>query len=142
MPAIDFYILPTDSESERLRFACKLAEKAYHNGQKAYIVTGSEALSKKLDDLLWTFRAGSFIPHQINTGAKPATDNMILIGTASGPAPWSETIINLAEHPPDNQEHVRRILEILDASDSCKQAGRSRYRHYQQLNQTITVHNM
>ena len=141
-PKIDFYVLPTDSESERLHFVCKLAEKAYRNQQKAYIASGSEALSHKLDNLLWTFRPGSFIPHQVYSAVEPDVDNIILIGTSPAPEPWSEIIINLADHPPEIQPNNYRIMEILDASETCKQAGRSRYRHYQQQNQSITVHNL
>ena len=65
MPEASFYILPSQSLSDRFLFACKLIEKAYRCGQYCYVVTDSLQQSQQLDNLLWTFRKNSFIPHQI-----------------------------------------------------------------------------
>ena len=37
MSKVDFYILPTDSLSARLDFACKLCEKAWRLGHRVYL---------------------------------------------------------------------------------------------------------
>jgi DNA polymerase-3 subunit chi len=68
---VSFYILPTESLADRYLFACKLIEKAYRSGSFCYVLTDSAEQSRIIDDLLWTFRAGSFIPHQIYTGEPP-----------------------------------------------------------------------
>ena len=72
MPEVSFYILPSESQEERYLFACKLIEKAYRSGHFCYVLTDDAEQSQILDDLLWTFRAGSFIPHQVYTGELPA----------------------------------------------------------------------
>ena len=74
MPEISFYVLPTESTQERQLFACKLVEKAYRSGVFSYVLTDSLEQSQQLDDLLWTFRAGSFIPHQIYTDQLPDSE--------------------------------------------------------------------
>ncbi|WP_262965721.1 DNA polymerase III subunit chi [Methylobacter psychrophilus] len=71
MAEVSFYILPSQSIQERDEFACKLIEKAYRSGCFCYVLTDNTEQSQKIDDLLWTFRAGSFIPHQIYTGKLP-----------------------------------------------------------------------
>ena len=142
MPEISFYVLQTQSDQGRLVFVCKLVEKAYRSGSHIYILTGSEAQSRLLDNLLWTFRAGSFIPHQIYTGKTPTIENSILIGTLIAPESWQKTIINLSDKHPTDLDHAERILEILDASETVKQAGRERYRHYKHLGLTINTHKM
>jgi DNA polymerase-3 subunit chi len=80
MAEISFYILPSELTQERDEFACKLIEKAYRSGCFCYVLTDNVAQSQKIDDLLWTFRAGSFIPHQMYTGELPAIEKVSLIG--------------------------------------------------------------
>lgn len=142
MPEISFYVLATESTQERYLFACKLIEKAYRNGSFAYVLTDSSEQSQHIDNLLWTFRAGSFIPHQAYTGELPTTESVILIGSSSPPEPWRKTVINLSSQCPQDFQQAERILEILDNSEETKAWGRNRYRRYQQAGIEITTHKM
>ncbi|WP_394752389.1 DNA polymerase III subunit chi [Crenothrix sp.] len=142
MPEISFYVLATESTSERHLFACKLIEKAYRSGCFAYVLTDNLEQSQLIDDLLWTFRAGSFIPHQIFTGELPAIENTVLIGVSNPPEHWQHTIINLSSRCPENFQHSERILEILDNSEATKIWGRQRYRQYQQASIVPITHKM
>jgi len=140
MAEISFYILPSELTQERDEFACKLIEKAYRSGCFCYVLTDNAAQSQKIDDLLWTFRAGSFIPHQIYTGELPALEKVILIGSLDVPELWQKTVINLSSYCPKQFDNIERILEILDNSEATKELGRNRYRQYQQSDITITTH--
>lgn len=142
MPEVSFYILPSQTEQGRLDFACKLAEKAYRGGQFCYILTENEKQSKTLDDLLWTFRAGSFVPHQICMEPVTSPPNMILIGNREAPEQWQPIIINLSTRYPENLDHCKRLLEILDTNESIKSEGRKRYKRYQQAGLPIVTHKM
>ena len=140
MAEVSFYILPTESLQERYLFACKLIEKAYRSGSYCYVFTDNAEQSRHLDDLLWTFRAGSFIPHQLYTGELPGFEKVILIGSLNVPKSWQKTVFNLSSHCPEEPDKIERILEILDNSEATKQLGRNRYRQYQQSGITITTH--
>lgn len=140
MPEITFYVLATESTQERYLFACKLIEKAYRSGSFAYVLTDSPEQSQLIDDLLWTFRAGSFIPHQIYTGEIPAIENIVLIGSENPPENWQKTVINLSSQSPQDSQQAERILEILDNSEETKAWGRQRYRQYQQAGIEITTY--
>jgi DNA polymerase-3 subunit chi len=157
MAEVSFYILPSQSIQERDEFACKLIEKAYRSGCFCYVLTDNTEQSQKIDDLLWTFRAGSFIPHQIYTGKLPVItrdgvyaessqgassviEKVILIGSLDVPEHWQNTVINLSSHCPKHVDKIERILEILDNSEATKELGRNRYRYYQQSGVTITTH--
>jgi DNA polymerase III subunit chi len=142
VPEISFYVLPTESSQERYLFACKLIEKAYRSGSFAHVLTDSLEQSQLIDDLLWTFRAGSFIPHQVYTGELPAVHNVVLIGHDNPPENWQKTLINLSSQPPKDFQHAERILEILDDSEETKTGGRQRYKQYQQAGIEITTHKM
>ncbi len=140
MAEVSFYILPSESLHDRYLFACKLIEKAYRSGSFCYVLTDSDEQSRILDDLLWTFRAGSFIPHQIYTGEPPDTEKTVLIGPLDAPDNWQKVVFNLSSRYPNIEPQTERILEILDNSETTKEAGRTRYRRYQQSGMKITTH--
>ena len=140
MPELSFYILQSESLHDRYFFACRLIEKAYQNGQFCYVLMDSLAEAQTLDDMLWTFRVGSFIPHQILTQAPPDIVSQVLIGIENAPPAWRNIIFNLSKHLPINWEYSTRILEILDNRESTKIAGRARYSAYKQAGATITTH--
>jgi DNA polymerase-3 subunit chi len=139
---ITFYILPTASVHERYLFACKLIEKAYRSSsQPCYVLTDSPAQTGRIDDLLWTFRAGSFIPHQRYQDGQPIEPlQKVLIGSEQAPQGWQQVIINLSNQA--ITQPTGRVLEILDNSETTKAAGRLRYRHYQQAGDSITTHKL
>ena len=142
MAEVSFYILSSALLQERYLFACKLIEKAYRNGQFCYILTDNDAQSQLLDDLLWTFRAGSFIPHEIYTGQAPTTDKVVLIGSVKAPEHSQGLLFNLSTKYPEDISKTKRILEILDNCEVTKVAARNRYRQYKQAGMSVTTHNM
>jgi len=142
LPEASFYVLASHSSQQRQEFACKLIEKIYRSGQFCYLLVDDPAQADMLDKLLWTFRAGSFIPHQCYQGITPAYQNTVLIGENDIPLQWRKVIINLSDQLPPLDPPTERILEILDASEQCRQAARQRYRHYQQLGLNITTHKL
>lgn len=123
-------------------FACKLIEKAYRTGVFPYLLTDSLEQAQALDDMLWTFRAGSFIPHQLVTDKPPAFEGVVLIGPDNAPENWQKAIINLSSQCPRAFQQAERILEILDNSEETKAWGRRRYREYQKAGIEITTHNL
>jgi DNA polymerase-3 subunit chi len=148
MAEVSFYILPSEALQDRYLFACKLIEKAYRSGSVCYVLTDSIEQSRHLDDLLWTFRPGSFIPHQLYNGEIPSIlnvkgkCNVMLIGSLKAPEEWQKTLINLSSHCPEELDKIERILEILDNSETTKEIGRNHYRQYQQSGMNITTHKL
>ncbi|NOT85846.1 MAG: DNA polymerase III subunit chi [Methylococcaceae bacterium] len=142
MLEVSFYILPSPSLSERDLLTCKLAEKAYRQGVYSFILTASEAHSNIMDDLLWTFRANSFIPHQIVSGPNAAPPNAILISHELAYLQQTSILISLSQQFPQPLTGFKRILDILLQDDDTLQSGRARYRQYQQAGATVTTHKL
>lgn len=132
MAELSFYILSTNNERQRNIFCCKLIEKAYRQQCFCYLLTDSDSQSRMLDNLLWTFRPTSFIPHQLYSGQLPAMDNMVLIGSLPPPDGWKKLIINFSSHPLEDLSKTERLLDIVDNHPQRKQAARERYRYYKQ----------
>lgn len=140
MPEVTFYVLNSASLYDRYLFACKLVEKACNTGKFCYVLLDSFEQCQRLDDMLWTFRAGSFIPHQLFNGTPPDITSQVLIGTLNAPADWQNVVFNLSSQMPESWQNARRILEILDNNEETKIAGRERYRIYKQAGIEIVTH--
>ena len=143
MTRVDFYVLATSSPHERRVLACKLTEKAWRQGMKVYLHTGSEAEAEAMDKLLWTFRQGSFIPHQ-QTKAIPAEREEIdvLIGSGAAPAGFEDLVINLSLDLPPGFERYQRIAELVDEDVTVRAEGRKRYAAYKQQGLELVTHNL
>ena len=56
MQRVDFYILDSADARERLKFACRVIEKAFEAEQRVLVCFDSDADAGSFDDLLWTSR--------------------------------------------------------------------------------------
>ena len=63
MTRVDFYISKNNHPDDRAKLACRLAEKAYQMKHRIYVHTDDRQQAEQLDQLMWVFRDGSFIPH-------------------------------------------------------------------------------
>ena len=142
---VDFYILEAAAEHERLRTACRLAEKAWQKGHRVFIHTQSVETAKQVDDMLWTYRQDSFVPHALlNDRQAPDTDDLepVLVGNGTAEPEDIDVLINLTESVPAFAEKSTRIAEIVSADDAARRAGRTRYRDYRDRGITIHQHNL
>ena len=72
MHATKIIFVETRSEEKR-NLLCKWVEHFYEEGRKIQVSVDSTMAAQHLDQLLWTFSQGSFIPHKIVSTAKPQT---------------------------------------------------------------------
>ena len=131
VPRIDFYVLPDHQDQSRALLACRLADKAYSLGHTVYIFTTSEAQAAALDDLLWTFRQDSFIPHE-RYPLVGAEGSPVLIGTVSPTEVAAQVLINFTLTLPDGFERFERVVELVDQQPEVLATSRERFRQYRE----------
>ena len=136
---IDFYVLDEDSPAARRRFACRLAEKAFGLNHRVHALTADADAARELDELMWTFRAGSFVPHVVDPSAANR-GNPVTIGFGAGGELSGDLLINLTDQVPVCFDRFRRIAEIVDGSKACRQAGRTRFSFYRENGYEPTTH--
>jgi len=137
---VDFYILPDNAPQGRLLLACRLAERAYREGLTAYIHAASPEEADILDDLLWTFREQSFVPHaRCPAGADDPSP--ILIGSGGDCAPL-QMLINLDREIPPFVDDFERVAEVVDQQPDVLQASRVRFRGYRERGVEPTTHKL
>lgn len=136
---VDFYVLGHVDEHARHTFACKLAEKAWRLNNTIHIQTMTQTDAQRLDQLLWTFRDGSFVPHELvgaNTGAP------ITIGYAPENVESRDLLISLCDEVPPFAETFPRVAELVTSEEVSRKMGRIRFAHYRDQGHTIETHKL
>jgi DNA polymerase-3 subunit chi len=142
MSRIDFYVLPGDDPHDRRLLACRLTEKADRLGLKVYIHTASEEEDGIMDDLLWTFRQGSFIPHALTAPQDQRQDIAVVIGHTAPPEDIRDLLINLGREIPAFFGRFERVAELVDQDATLRREGRRRYRAYKDQGHILDTHHL
>ena len=137
MAQVDFYIIEKEDEESRYVFACKIAEKAWRLGNKIHIHTLSQKNAEKIDELLWSFKSNSFLPHQI---VEDNTYTPISIGYGPKSFKSKDLLINLCDQIPAFASSFPRIVELVISKAKSKQKSRERYKIYKEQGHKLGTH--
>ena len=141
MAQVDFYVLPENGKQEH--FVCALIQKAWKQGNNIFINTRSETEAAALDDLLWTFKDISFLPHCLASNNNNE-NSPIVIGhdnQMNALIPEHTAImLNLTDQIPQDMSKVERVLEIVAGSESERQQARKRYADYRDQGHELNNH--
>lgn len=141
MTRVDFYLLSAGDTDGKHLAACKLTHKAYRLGHRIYILTGGPEESERLDQMLWTFSAGSFIPHGLHV---PPLDPTlpVVIGHTDPPDDVKNVLVSLAPQVPAFFDRFERVAEIVGASEEDRARGRERFRFYRERGHPLQTHQL
>lgn len=146
MTRINFYIIEEGSSEAIDTFICRLTEKASSQENSVYIHAQDEQHAAKFDDLLWSFSAGSFIPHQLLSDSKEKQhEKSVLINHLSEaqiPSTHHDVLINLNFEIPSFFSQFDRVAEIISGDESSKEKGRERYQFYRDRGYALDTHKM
>jgi DNA polymerase-3 subunit chi len=144
MARVDFYLLATAGETSRQLFACRLAEKAYRLQHTVHINAADRQQAGQLDELLWTFRDGSFVPHEIleDTFQKTGASVTIGVGALRAQDAPGDLLINLADELPELADSFPRVAEIVTSDEDCRQKSRKRFAGYRAQGHSLQTHEL
>lgn len=138
---VDFYLLAGTNTQGIQHFCCRLAEKAWKLGNTVFIRTEDEQQARLLDNLMWTYSDGFFLPHTTSNDVL-SSETPIIIGSKTEPAQAFDLLINLASDIPGECSHYLRIAEIINENETIKTHGRVRYGQYTKKNYPLNHHNI
>jgi DNA polymerase III subunit chi len=141
MTKVDFYLLGANGDS-RERIACRLAEKAWRLGNRVYLMAPDKPTALELDELLWTFSQGSFVPHGLCTTDSDAQAHPVLIGNTEPPDALHDVLISLAPDVPTWFGRFARVAEVIGTDEEEKARGRERFRYYRERGYPLETHNL
>jgi DNA polymerase III subunit chi len=143
MTRVDFYVLDDAAGQARERFACRLVEKAWRLQHTVYLHAASAGEAQRLDDLLWTFRDGSFLPHVLDEpglDAGLAAATPVRIGASPEPAFEADILVNLDHAVPLFFSRFERVAEIVSGDDEARGRARDRFRFYRDRGYVLETH--
>ena len=137
MAQVDFYVLDRVDEHARNTLTCKLAEKAWRLGNSIHIHTMTREDAERLDKLLWTFRDGSFVPHELTGGDTGAP---VTIGYGDADIEPRDLLITLCDEIPAFAESFPRVAELVTSDESSRAKSRNRYTTYRDNGHKMDTH--
>lgn len=135
MTVIDFYILGQSDQQARFHFACRLSEKAYSEGHQVYVHVENAEQAQKLDDLMWQYKAESFLPHNLVTNGEQA---QVQIGWQDHPSHHYDVMINLSSPQPNFFSRFARVLEIVIQDEVVLEQTRKHFKFYKDRGYEVT----
>jgi DNA polymerase-3 subunit chi len=140
MTRVDFYLNDNPQPAANLRTACQVADKAYRLGHRVYLYTPDASTTAQLDDLLWTFSAGAFVPHCCDGGDEGTSP--VIIGHTEPPAAEHDVLISVANRVPEFFTRFTRLAEIVSANADDRASARERFRYYRERGYPLETHNL
>lgn len=137
MTHINFYKLTGDFDAA-LTLACRLTEKAHQQGMQVLLHTPDEATSRRLDELLWSFKPSAFLPHAIEM--PPQSD--IAISHGDDPGEHHGLLINLTAEAPNWFSRFEKAIEIVYDEQQVIEGKRERFRFYKSRGYPLQYHDL
>jgi DNA polymerase-3 subunit chi len=141
MTRIDFYVLKDDSTEARLLFVCRLVDKAVRQGNRVFINVADWAVAELLDDLLWSFRPESFIPHAL-ANSDEAGDVPVVLSAGVDRVDHHDLLINLASDIPAFFSRFQRLAEVVVQLDPVLESTRQHYGFFKERGYPIETHKL
>lgn len=138
---IDFYILKDNANNAFWLLVCRLLEKAYLKGRRIFVFCNNQSDAHYLDELLWTFKEDSFIPHNLQ-GEGPEPPPPVQIGFSEEPRGYNDILINLSETIPPFHVRFQRIIELVSPNETAKILSRNHYKFYKQQQYELFTHEL
>lgn len=121
----------------KVRYACRLAKKAFDGGRRLVVYAPTPALADEFDRALWTFSPYSFVPH-VKAGHALAADTPIVIAVDDANLSHHEALLNLGDEPPPFFSRFNALREVVLADDEDRVRARERARFYKTRGFAVT----
>ncbi|MFA9460812.1 DNA polymerase III subunit chi [Thiohalorhabdus methylotrophus] len=141
-PRVDFFRIQGDGETAVLQAACMVAGKAYGSGYRVLLFAASEALLDDLDNRLWTYRAGSFVPHARRERLDAAAPEPVVLSRDCAESGDAEVLVCVSPPPPDCLSGFQRVAEFVPTEQAGRDAARRRYSEYRQAGYELHTHDL
>lgn len=125
MTRIDFYHYADD----KLRYACRLAAKAFDRSNKVVVYAPDPRTYSEFDRTLWTFQSTRFVPH-CDAESPLAAETPVILARSGEKLPHHDVLLNLADEWPPFFASFERLLEVVGVDEDDKVRARSRFAFY------------
>lgn len=137
MPRVDFYEVKGGRWEVDL---CALAEEALEGGARAYLRCASEALAREFDDLLWTFRDGSFVAHGLWQGQE-ICDEPLAVGWKPGNPNRATCLLLACDGGAEEVSGFERVIDLAPVDQpALRDRARVRFKTFRAAGFVVNFH--
>jgi DNA polymerase-3 subunit chi len=137
MTQIEFYF----HAENKLQTACALSAKTCARGQRVLALCPDPSVSQKLDRLMWSAPAVSFLPH-CSPGDPLAAVTPVIVDHEGTQMPHDQVLINLRIEWPPYFTRFQRLIEIVSLDEEDRVLARARYKFYRDRGYEIQNHDL
>ena len=138
MTKVDFHILPSIQEEDRLLYVARLTQKARKQSLDVLIAVEDDLQKSALSERLWNLSSESFLAHE------SVDDNYcsIQISTNDNCGQHHQVLINLRKQTPAYFSRFERLFEVVSQEPSILATSRERYRFYKDRGYQLSQHDL
>jgi len=136
---VGFYVVQGAEQGQRLQVAVRLADKAFAQGHRIFINAVDEVQARSLDEMLWSYRPASFLPHGLH--GQEHSDS-IAIGWGQEPNDHNDLLINLQLDIPEFFSRFQRVAEVVTQDPTSLAALRKSWKFYKERGYQLEKHDL
>ena len=106
-----------------------LLEKALASGKKIVVRCNTKERAERLNETLWSYKAGSFLPHGTEEDGNAEQQPIFITGAETNPNGAEILVLISGAEAPDFEKYDR-VLDMFEASEVQQSAARKRYKKY------------
>ncbi|NWG31499.1 MAG: DNA polymerase III subunit chi [Rhodocyclaceae bacterium] len=141
-------ILFLHGAADRIQAAAQWLQRAWQERAKAsaqgpsvLVYAPAPEAAERLDRLLWTQPALSFVPH-CHADAPLALDTPILIAARLDDPPVDTCLLNLSNELPAGFSRFEVLVEVVSTDDADRLPARERFKFYRDRGYAIENHDI
>lgn len=119
---------------ERARVLCDLAEEFYLKGERVVLVVQDDNQGLTLDQFMWVWKKGSFLPHVYDNGSVESYDEPVVILAHEDNPNGAQVLI---QGRPCHADFVRKFRHVIDFADiydeQLREAARERFKRFREM---------
>jgi len=119
---------------ERARVLCDLAHEFYLQKERVVLVVQDDNQAVSLDQFMWVWKKGSFLPHVYDNGSVESYDEAVVILAREDNPNGARVLI---QGRPCSSEFVRQFRHVIDFVDmfdeQLREQARERFRQFREM---------
>ncbi|PLX85955.1 MAG: DNA polymerase III subunit chi [Desulfuromonas sp.] len=119
---------------ERARVLCDLAHEFYLQKERVVLVVQDDNQAVSLDQFMWVWKKGSFLPHAYDNGSVESYDEPVVIMAREDNPNGARVLI---QGRPCSSEFVRQFRHVIDFAEmfdeGLREQARERFRQYREI---------
>ncbi|MDT8441320.1 MAG: DNA polymerase III subunit chi [Desulfuromonadales bacterium] len=119
---------------ERARVLCALAEEFFLKGERVVIVIQDDNQGVSLDQYMWVWKKGSFLPHVYDNGSVESFDEPVVILAHEDNPNGARVLIQGRICTMEFVSQFRHVIDFAELyDDALRQNARERFRLFREM---------